>query len=192
MLASMDYAKPLQDETEINELAQLLQTEGITSYLEIGARYGGSFDTIMRALPVGSFGMAIDLPGGPFGDLKSKPILLAAAERLLRDGYDIDVILNDCQSPLAYRRAYRSGPFGAVTIDADHSYEAVWNDFSRYAGCARIVVIHDIAAPEHVRSRDGRTVEVPRFWREIKRGHRHAEIVAPDSLMGFGILWMDQ
>lgn len=191
-LASLAYAKPLQEQGELSKLAGLLSAERLYSYLEIGARYGGSFETIMRALPVGSYGMAIDLPGGPFGDPDSAPILLAAAARLRRDGYGVDVVFADSQSSAAYGRASAAGPFDAVMIDGNHSYDGVRSDFEVFAPLGRMVVLHDVAAPADLRSSKGLPVEVPRFWQEIKGAYRHLEIIDPGSVMGIGVLWMDQ
>lgn len=190
-LASLNYAKPLQVESELSQLVQLLQVEGVTSYLEIGSRYGGSLEIIMSGLPAGSRAMCIDLPGGPFGDNGSKTILLSAAARLRQRGYAIDVMFADSRGKDAMRRAFDAAPFDALMIDGDHAYEAVKSDFLRYGSLARIVILHDIAAPEGVQSRDGRPVEVPRLWRELKEKYRHVEIVAPDTLMGIGIIWRD-
>jgi hypothetical protein len=187
-LASLDYAKPLQEPDELAQLAKLLADERVLSYAEIGARYGGSFETIMRALPVGAFGMTVDWPGAPFGDSNSAPILLSAAARLRREGYAVDCLFGDARGDV-YQQFTRRAPVDALMIDADHSYFAVKRDFEVYAPLARIVILHDIAAPEHVRSHDGRPVEVPRFWNEIKGKYRHLEIIAPDSLMGIGVIW---
>jgi hypothetical protein len=49
-LATLEYAKPLQVDTEMFELVELIKREGVRSYLEIGARYGGSFERIMMAM----------------------------------------------------------------------------------------------------------------------------------------------
>jgi hypothetical protein len=86
-------------------------------------------------------------------------------------------------------RVTAMGPYDAVLIDGDHAYEAVKRDFELYAPMARIVVLHDIAAPAHVASRTGCPVEVPRFWNEIKGSYAHTEIVTADSLMGIGVIF---
>lgn len=189
-LATLEYAKPLQHEPELQALTELLKREGVRSYLEIGARYGGSFERIMMAIGPAR-GVAVDFPGGPFGDESSAPILLAALDRLKRCGSDVRAILGPSGAPEVHRRVMDLAPFDAVTIDADHAYEAVCRDFSMYAAFARIAVLHDIAAPPHIRSRDGRPVEVPRFWKQIKRSYRHEEIVMEGSEMGIGILFRD-
>lgn len=189
MLASLDYAKPLQHEDELTGLIALFQREGVRSYLEVGARYGGSFARVMLSLPEGSRGTAIDFPGGPFGDDNSTPILLATLGRVRQAGHDVTCIFGPSAAPEVVTRAKQRAPYDAVVIDADHAYAAVRRDFKLYAPLGRIVVLHDIAAPSHVRSRDDRPVEVPRFWREVKDRYRHEEIVTAGSLMGIGVLF---
>lgn len=189
MLASLSYAKPLQIEEELKGLVQVLLENGVKSYLEIGSRYGGSFERIMTALPAGSRGLSVDFPGDVFGDNGSVPILLAALERLRAFGSDVDCIFGPSQAPEVIERVRRHAPFDAVMIDADHRYEAVKRDFEIYALMGRIVVLHDVAAPDWQTSKTGVPVEVPRFWHEIKGLYRNLEIVAPDSNMGVGVLF---
>lgn len=189
-LATLDYAKPLQHEDELEGLIEAFKKEGVRSYLEIGGRYGGSFERIMMALPLAARGVVVDFPGGPFGDDNSAQILLSTISRMRRFGRDVKCIFGPSASTEVIERASHGAPYDAVVIDADHGYEAVKQDFKIYSGMARMmVVLHDIAAPAGVRSRDGRMVEVPAFWKEIKNNWFHQEIVCPDSLMGYGIIF---
>lgn len=189
-MASLEYAKPLQHEDELTGLIEVFKREGVRSYLEIGGRYGGSFERIMMARPLGSSGVVVDFPGGAFGDDNSAPILLATVSRLRSSGRDVKCIFGPSASHEVIERASHGAPYDAVVIDADHRYEAVKRDFKNYYDMARrMVVLHDIAAPQEIRSRDGMPVEVPLFWREIKNTYRHQEIVQPDSLMGIGIIF---
>lgn len=190
-LASLDYAKPLQDPAELVSLIALLKRENVRNYLEIGVRYGGSFEGVLMALGPQSSGVAIDFPGHHFGDKHSVPILLSTIARLKRNGRLVeDVIFGPSAAPEVVDRAGAAGPYDAVLIDGDHSYDAVKRDFELYAPMARLVILHDIAAGERSRSKDGRAVEVEPFWHEIRGRYKHIEIVAPNSLMGVGVLWM--
>lgn len=187
--ASLDYAKPLQHDEELDQLIALLVAHDVRSYLEIGGRYGGSFERIMIALPQGSRGTVIDFPGGPFGDDNSPSILMAALDRLKAAGRDVNCIFGPSAAVEVHERAVRCSPFDAIVIDGDHSYDAVRRDFWLYRPLGRIIALHDIAAPDHVRSRDGLPVEVPRFWNEIKTLYKHTEIICDNSLMGIGVLF---
>lgn len=189
MLATLEYAKPLQVQSEMEQLIELLIAEGVNSYLEIGSRYGGSLETIVRATNASA--TVVDFPGGNFGDVNSAPILLATVDRLRKDGFTInDVIFGPSLAPEVRERAGAFEPYDAVMIDADHSYLAVNNDFHFYSPMARMAIIHDIAAPAGTKSKNGLPVEVPLFWKRIKNLYRHTEIIAPDTNMGIGVVWL--
>jgi hypothetical protein len=66
---------PAQDEREFQRFLDLIRTEKVRIYLEIGARHGGSFNAVMRSLRSGSFGIAVDLPGGSWGRDESEVVL---------------------------------------------------------------------------------------------------------------------
>ena len=193
VLATVDYAKPLQVEPELAAFVALLRRENVRSYLEVGTRYGGTFETVMSALPPDTKGIALDFPGGAFGDSESAEILLATMKRLRGFGgrYNIDCIFGPSAAPEIVKRAAQHAPYDAILIDADHAYDAVKRDFELYAPMGRIIVLHDIAAPDGHTSRLGLPVEVPKFWREIKDGYRHVEFVAPGSVMGIGVLFRE-
>lgn len=188
--ASIEFAKPLQEDFELRGLIDLLVAENVRSYLEVGVRYGGTFEQVMMAMPRGAHGVAVDFPGGNFGDPESATIMLAAIERVRQSGSYVNYIFGPSSAPEVVARAEKHAPYDAAFIDADHSYEAVRRDFAIYAPMARMVILHDIAAPASVRSRNGLTVEVPRFWTEIKGRYRHREITSAGTVMGLGVVWM--
>lgn len=174
-----------QQPGELNSLIDLFAEHGVTSYLEIGARHGDTFYTVMRALPSGSKGMAVDLPGGPWGSNWSKAPLQEAVLALRDEGYDANVLFGDSQALSDMVRLY--GPFDAVLIDADHRYEAVKADFEAYN--APITAVHDIAGHGLVCGRH--RMGVPDFWDEIKGDFPHREIIDPadERPMGIGVLF---
>lgn len=196
--ASLTFAKPLQVEEELVELIDLLTKENVRSYLEVGSRFGGSFERIMTALlhhgmqnliPSLPFGLSVDFPGSNFGDSSSAPILLAALARLDAIGCKVECVFGPSAASEVVERVRHHAPFDAVMIDADHRYEGVKRDFEIYASMGRIIILHDIAAPPGHTSKTGAKVEVPKLWNEIKHGYRHVEIVAPGSDMGIGVLF---
>ena len=65
----------LQNEAEMRELIALFKTEKVRSYLEIGAKFGGSFWKIVNGLPTGSRAVAVDLPHGDKSFKESLPPL---------------------------------------------------------------------------------------------------------------------
>jgi hypothetical protein len=173
---------------ELAGLIRLLRAEGVEHYLEIGARTGDSFEAIMRGLPIGSRGLAVDWPDGPWG-MDSRLILRDTVQRLTRDGYRCEVIFGASQSARVIGEVTRQGPYDAVFIDADHRYEAVAADWETYGPLGRLVAFHDIAGVGIVDQRTGFAVEVPRLWHDLKARYRHQEIVAPDSQLGIGVVY---
>jgi predicted O-methyltransferase YrrM len=173
---------------ELAGLIRLLRAEGVAHYLEIGARTGDSFEAILRALPIGSRGLAVDLPEGPWG-MDSRLILRDTVGRLNRDGYRCEVVFGASQSARVIGQVTQQGPYDAIFIDADHRYEAVAADWETYGPLGRLVAFHDIAGVGMVDTRTGFPVEVPRLWHEIKGQYRHQEIVAPDSELGIGVVY---
>lgn len=183
----------LQDPAELAAFIALLQARRVRSYLEIGARYGGTFELVMSMLPIGAVGVAIDFPGGDFGDARSAEDLVAAVRRLDARGYDARCIFGP-SSALEVRKRFAQAaqPFDAVLIDGDHSYAGVLSDWQFYGRAARLVAFHDIAAPAGHANRHGHVVEVPRLWAELKSRRRHVEFVTPGSLMGIGVIFNEE
>jgi predicted O-methyltransferase YrrM len=182
---------PSQREYELHRFIELLRAERVTRYLEVGARDGDTFFEIMRSLPKGATGVALDLPGATWGQGKSRKRLEDAVRILRTSGYDASCIFGDSTTPATHRLAAMRGPYDAVLIDGDHRYEGVQADWLLYRPLARIVAFHDIAGDGQT-TKDGRfPVEVPRLWREIKQAHaRHVEYIDHDNPgMGIGVVW---
>lgn len=180
-----------QHEREIAEFVELIQQEGITSYLEIGARYGGSLWRIGTSLPVGSRLVAIDLPQGEGTKFpKSLPHLQACVEALTDLGYDAHLILGDSTDPAIIEAARKLGPYDLCFIDALHIEKNVRSDWRHYGPMGRIVAFHDIAY-EVLPHKPVKKfpIEVPKVWNEIKKDYRHIEIKYDRTFNGIGVLW---
>lgn len=181
---------PLQHDLELLAFLGVVSKCSVHKYLEIGARYGETFESVMMAMPDGSSGLAIDLPGGNFGDPDSAEKLKAVCDRMWRRQAACILGASGRRDILDY--AIMQGPYDLILIDGDHQYNAVKADWDNYARHGRIIALHDIAAPEGHASSKGIPVDVPRLWAEIKAVEsRTLEIVAPGSKMGFGIVWRE-
>lgn len=179
-----------QNPQEICGFIELLQHEGVRSYLEIGARHGDTFFDVMRSLPTGSRGVAVDLPGGNWGTSKSQSHLRMACDDLRQRGYDVHCIFANSQDSGTAEIVDSMGPYDAALIDGDHLYRGVKRDWELYGHRARLIAFHDIAGEGQRQRSSQLPVEVPRLWREIRNDFRHREFIAPGSKMGIGVLWV--
>lgn len=179
-----------QNAEELRGLIELLQREGVRSYLEIGARHGDTFFDVMHSLPKGSRGIAVDLPGGNWGTIKSGAYLQGACDQLNQEGYQVFCMLADSQLESTAETISRFGPFDAALIDGDHLYSGVKRDWELYHGHSRLVAFHDIAGEGQCQRKSLLPVEVPRLWKEIRNDFPHQEFIAPGSKMGIGVLWV--
>lgn len=178
-------ANMLQDHNELAAFVAVLRQEGVRSYLEIGAKWGGSLRWIALSLPAGSRIVAVDLPHEGSNETLTKTV-----EELKVEGYDAHLIWGDSADPKTIEAVRGLGPFDAVFIDANHSYAYVLADWLNYRDSAKIVAFHDIAwhrAPEWL----GTRIDVPRLWREIKDDYRHEEFkfCRTGKNNGIGVLW---
>lgn len=182
-----------QDRWELEKFIDFMKEQGVRRYLEIGARYGDCFHAIMSALGTGSYGVAVDLPDSAWGRPDSEEALKRAVHDLEQfKRITATLILGDSHDATTVEQVARLGPYDLIFIDADHRYQAVYDDFRNYGHMAQFVAFHDIAGEGQKDGRKGIPVEVPIFWAEVKTKFKHKEFVAPRSRMGIGILYTQE
>lgn len=189
MLETRSGRRASQNEFELRSFIDLLRARQVTRYLEIGARHGDTFFEIMMALPKGSKGVAVDLPGGMWGTDKSRKHLEAACADLRGRGYDARCIFGDSRAAGIRQLVMVEGPYDAALIDGDHRYEGVKADWENYARYAPLIAFHDIVGEGQAEKVHGNPVEVPRLWAELKVEHEHVEFVDAGSAMGIGCIF---
>jgi hypothetical protein len=178
-----------QNEFELRAFIDLLNERGVTRYAEIGARHGDTFWSVMTSLPVGSVGVAVDLPGGLWGTEKSRLSLERAVADLVSRGYKATCLFGDSQTEATRRIVRGRGPYDAILIDGDHSLAGVTRDWQLYGELAPLIAFHDIVGTGEIEKVHGSPVEVPILWQSILRtGAETREFVAPDSAMGIGVV----
>lgn len=179
-----------QNRYELSCFVELLRQRKVRSYLEIGAREGDTFYEVLMHLPAGSRGVAVDLPGGLWGKSSTKEKLSRAIGSLSMSGYVASAIFGDSKSSGTLNLVRMRGPYDAILIDGDHTYEGVRADWNNYGDLAPIIAFHDIVGVGQKEKVHDNPVEVPRLWAEIKDtpGFTSHEFVAPGSLMGIGVL----
>jgi len=181
--------KGCQHEEELGAFIEILKSENVRSYLEIGSRYGDSLHKIGMALPEGSRIVSVELADALWGKPGSRDYLDKVASDLCKSGRETEVIWGDSRSPLVIANVLRLGPFDACLIDGDHTIEGAVSDWINYGPMSKIVAFHDIVARKAHDGRSGRKVDVPWVWDALKRRYQHKELVGPSSPMGIGVLW---
>lgn len=182
--------QPAQDVEEFQQFLDLICAENVQRYLEIGARHGGSFNAVMRSLPPGSTGVAVDLPGVAWGRDDSEAVLRRVISDLCRDGYRAELVIGSSQDPTIISAVAQHAPFDAVFIDGDHSYRGAHADWLNFGSLARIVALHDIAGDNVTTRHTPIPVEVPRLWQEVRAeiGATVHEYVTDRRRFGIGVV----
>lgn len=185
----MSY-KALQNEAEHARFVEILKAEGITSYLEIGSKFGGSFRRVADALPKGSRMVAVDLPGGTKDWAQTRVSLLACIADLKELGYDARVIWGDSTAPDVIEQVRALGPFDAIFLDGNHTLPYVTKDWKTYGAMSnKLVAFHDISWKRPADFVSYSRIDVPEFWNELKVDYRHQEIKMEAKDNGIGVLW---
>lgn len=184
--------KPLQIQSEALEFLRLLDEAQPKAILEIGTARGGMLYLFSRVASPRALLISIDLPDGLFGG--GYP---ASKSRLYRSfarhGQRIVLVRGDSHQAASLesiRSVLPRDGLDCLFIDGDHRYDGVKLDFEMYSPLVKpggVIAFHDIVPGE--RSRVG---GVPDFWKEVKSGSRHREIVEDWAQPGFGIgvLWV--
>jgi hypothetical protein len=188
-LATFSGRRASQNAWELSQFIAILLDEGVRRYGEVGAREGDTFHDVMCALPVGSKGVALDYPGGLWGKKTTRAALELCIADLKAKGYKVSALFGDSKTPATVSQFRGRGPYDAILIDGDHTLTGVTSDWVKYRDMARLIAFHDIAGVGQASA--GHSVDVPKLWEMIKaNGYRTRELVAPGSLMGIGLVWM--
>lgn len=175
-----------QMKDELTPFIEFLKYKKVMKYLEVGARHGDTFHEIMINLPVGSLGVAVDLPGALWGKKTTGDALRRVVTDLRKRGYEVHYILGDSKSEEVLKTVRAFAPFDAALIDGDHTYEGVKADYQNYQSLAPVIAFHDIVGDGQIEKVYGNKVEVPRLWKELQ-GNK-TEFVAKGSKMGIGVI----
>ena len=135
-------------------------------------------------------------PDAPTGEVQGKAdtekSLRLVELKLNQIGYDASRVIGPSQSDATVDLIQGRGPYDAILIDGDHTYEGVKADWLRYQGMGRIIAFHDIVGTGQREKPTGREVEVPILWQEIKaQGFHTVEYVGPGSKMGIGVVFQN-
>lgn len=194
MLKTLSGRRPSQNEYELTSFIKLLNDNGVSKYLEIGAREGDTFFEIVTGLKNFSQGVAVDLPGGLWGKSTTRTGLENCIKSLRLKDKKVSHLFGDSQTEATKKIVVGRGPYDAVLIDGDHTLAGVTKDFDLYGELAPIVAFHDIVGTGEKCGASGCMVEVPIFWNslknreDIKENYSIFEFVDKGSRMGIGVI----
>lgn len=180
-----------QRDDELEGFIKILKEKEVTSYLEIGCRYGDTFFNIVSSLPHGSKAVAVDMVDGTWGRSDSREHLEHNVQLLKDMGYDVKCYFGDSTSLSIRNLVHQNGPYDCAFIDGDHRFEGLTLDWINYRPMARMVAFHDIDGWDQFERRDGHVVEVPDVWNILKRHYPHTELIGKKRGMGIGVLYSD-
>ena len=179
--------RPLQIRNEFREMIRRVAKASPRRILEIGTANGGTLFALTRSAVDDATVISVDLPIGLFGG--GYPAWKKSLyTRFAVSGQRLHLIRGNSHSPAVFQQVRQHlgiERLDVLFIDGDHRYEGVKADYNMYAPLLRaggLLILHDI-----VESQFDRSVEVARFWRELKSDAdlaHHSEIIA-DSAQGY-------
>jgi len=176
-----------QREQEITQLIAKFVALGVTCYLEVGTRFGDTFHQVMSALPIGSVGVAVDMPEGNWGRGVSADYMARACEDLRKKGYVIHDIYGDSTDADTIEKVRELGPYDAALIDGDHTIEGITKDWGAYATMCKTVALHDITGRGLKCKITDAVMGVPDLWDKVKTEYAHDEFIEAGKKMGIGV-----
>lgn len=173
---------------EIEAFADLLNAEGVRSYLEVGCRYGDTVHFVGTSLPSGARIVATDFPAHKNGrrsprHTDSATHLQRAVEDLSANGRPATMILGDSHAADTVAKVRALAPFDAVLIDGDHTYEGVAADWRNFGPMGRLVAFHDLMGDKSA------SIGPRRLFNELKQSYRHQVISCDAGSRGIGVIW---
>lgn len=185
-----------QRSDEMRAFLNLIRKEGVTKYLEVGVQRGLTFLSVASALEPDATMIGVDLPGAAWGvkEGNGKELIEAARAKIHQTyGHYTEMIWGNSHDADVLGQVYKHGPFDLVFIDADHSYDAVRQDFMDYGTLSSMVALHDIDIENKPGIDEARLARYGThiLWKELKEQYRHEEILGKQRGMGIGVLWRE-
>lgn len=186
-----------QKVNEIKALAEEVKKLKPMVIVEIGTRKGGTLFVWCRYTSARKV-VSIDLPGGIHGggypEEKQRLYQYFLSDQPNRTLHLLQQDSHDVATLARLESILGADPIDFLFIDGDHTYNGVKSDFDLYSKFVRkggVIAFHDIV-DNKTDHEDAATIEVPRFWREIKEKYIHKEFIQENNRanMGIGMLWV--
>jgi predicted O-methyltransferase YrrM len=184
----------LQYPAEIDAFVEIIRDYKITSYLEVGAKFGGSLWKVAEVMRPRSRIVAVDLPGGTIKWPRSKESLEACCHRLSGMGHYCKIIWGDSTDKAVIDEVRRYGKFDLILIDANHTMPYLEKDWRNYGPLGRMVAFHDISWHRPLDWKETYSrIDVPAFWKIVKDEYHHREFKMDPTGRdnGIGLLWRE-
>ena len=183
-----------QNMNELLGLVTALREIELRNVCEIGTFRGGTLFVWCQIAAENAAVFSIDLPGGEFGGgYNERSLPLFGSFR--KEHQVLHCLRGDSHSPSVrdrFARELAGRELDFLFIDGDHRYTGVKQDYEDYSPFVRtggVIALHDI-----VPRADEPTIEVWRFWNELKLRHRHREFVESGCQrrrIGLGLIYKD-
>ena len=181
--------RPMQVQSELRGLIELVAQRQPRTVLEIGTARGGTLLLLTRFAAPDAKIVSVDLPFGRNGGGYPRWKAPYYADFPSAD-QTLELIRGDSHAATTLekvRQAFAGAPVDFILIDADHSYEGVKADFEAYRTLAApdcVIALHDVLPNE-----EDPSIDVNRFWRELEQDPDFSteEIVEDPGQGAYGI-----
>jgi len=184
-------SEAMQNPAEVERFLALIARDPPSSYLEIGAKFGGMLWRVASVMRERSRIVAIDLPRGTIRWDESEPSLTACMQRLNQMGHETAILWGDSTDPAIIERARVLGPFDLIFVDANHTGPYVRKDWKNYGPLGKVVAFHDISWYRPKNWTGSYRIEVGDFWLALRDQFPSCEIKLDPTRQdnGIGVLW---
>ena len=168
-----------------DEYLELLRwSEGASSILEVGSRYGFTLYDLAKTSGAKRV-VGVDLPGPDeqWGFEDSETAFRGNVEKLKKEGVDAHAIVGDSHAPMVVEMVKALGPYDFIFIDANHKYEHVKQDWENFGHLGKKVAFHDIRKPAPGENQD---LQVWKLWQELTG--KKTEFFGKGTKMGIGLI----
>jgi predicted O-methyltransferase YrrM len=181
----------MQNQSEIEQLYQLILNVQPTRVLEIGTAKGGALYLWLQASRQGATVVSVDLPDGEFGGGYSTH-RIPFYQSLPKPGQELHLVRadsHDQKTLVQVKKIFKNEPLDFLYIDGDHTYNGVKQDFELYSPLVRkggIIGLHDILPRP-----DLPDIQVDKFWNEIKDKYKGIELIGAEGTgrrIGCGVI----
>lgn len=183
--------EPKQNPVEIESLYERVCALKPRRVLEIGTARGGSLYLWTQAAVADAVIVSVDLPRGRFGGGYPE-CRVPFYESFAQPNQTLHLMRADSHAPQSVERVralFNNEAIDFIFIDGDHTYEGVKTDFDRYAPLVRVgglIAFHDTLPRD-----DEPTIQVHRFWGELKQRFECENLIGPPGsgrTLGIGLL----